>query len=186
MTGTREDRSVLLRVGVGVVLWLTLVVCLVLFVGHEATAAQQAHTLPTETTVPAPSPLVSASVQRDSIVITAAQRAGIPVALALAVSHVEDWSGDSTATSSSGALGIMQVMPGIWESRLAWACGHDDLRNRRYNACIGTHVLAFYLTAQGSVDGALRAYNGATHRHELGDRYVASVLQNLIYPRGSE
>src|ERR1051325_2713720 len=56
-------------------------------------------------------PVPTLSEQRDSIIAQEARRAGAPVALSIAVSHVENWTGDSTAVSPRGAVGIMQVLP---------------------------------------------------------------------------
>src|SRR6266550_1517081 len=62
------------------------------------------------------------SQQRDSIVAYEARRARVPVPLAIAVSHAENWGGDSTALSSSGAVGLMQVMPRTWQHSFEPEC----------------------------------------------------------------
>lgn len=120
------------------------------------------------------------SAERDSIVATEARRAGVPADLAIAVSHVENWTGDSMAVSSAGAVGIMQVMPKYWQDAFPEACGAGSLFERRRNACVGVRVLGLYLAKHTRADLALRAYNGALTYREAGDRYVADVLDRMV------
>lgn len=106
------------------------------------------------------------AVSRDAAVTQAAHKAGISVDMALAVAHVEDFSGNPYAVSKAGAIGIMQVMPG-WIGTYRKACGavpSDSLYNIHYNACLGTHIIRHYLTkCHKVVYCALAGYNGATH-----------------------
>lgn len=124
------------------------------------------------------------SQQRDSIVAKEARRAGTPVALAIAVSHTENWTGDSAAVSSAGAIGIMQVMP-LWQHSFEADCGCASLFNRRANACRGTRVLKLYLDSLPTVNLALRSYHGSNkpRLHLAGDGYVGTVLQRIVFPR---
>lgn len=125
------------------------------------------------------------SKQRDSIVAYAARVHGVPVRLAIAVSHTENWSGDSTAESSVGAIGLMQVMPRYWQHSFEAECGCGSLFDRRRNACKGVLVLKHYLDSLPTVDLALRSYHGSNkpRLHAAGDGYVATVLERLIVPR---
>jgi soluble lytic murein transglycosylase-like protein len=116
------------------------------------------------------------SEQRDTIVAQEARRAGAPVALSIAVSHVENWTGDSMAISTRGAVGLMQVLPKYWQHEFEEECGCGSLFQRRLNACKGVRVLAFYLKQQKTTALALRAYHGSLHLHTAGDDYIASVL----------
>lgn len=129
---------------------------------------------------------------RDSIVASEARRWGIPVRLALAVTRVENWSGDSTAVSSAGAVGIMQVMP-FWKPLLGnnciertgppWSWPIEEQRSlvdMQLNACIGVQVLRDYYLRHGNWNDALRAYNGALTSRK-GDVYVSQVVERLHF-----
>jgi len=124
---------------------------------------------------------LAVSEQRDSIVALEARRVGNPVGLAIAVSHTENWTGDSAAVSSAGAIGIMQVMP-FWQHSFEADCGCAPLTNRRANACRGNHVLRLYLDSLPTVDLALRSYHGSNkpRLHAAGDGYVATVLERIV------
>lgn len=109
-----------------------------------------------------------------------ALRADVPVTLALAVSRAENWGGDTTAVSSAGAVGIMQIMPDIWGDTFLDECyGGDPLLTARRNACLGARILKLYWTAAGGDwNEALRLYNGSSRYPNAGNRYVAAVLRN--------
>lgn len=102
------------------------------------------------------------SEERDSIVAFEARQAGMDPALAIAVSHVENWSGDSTAVHPrSGAVGLMQIMP-FWSDSFQVECyGASDLTTRRRNACIGTRIAVRYFRECGNWNCALTWYVGA-------------------------
>jgi soluble lytic murein transglycosylase-like protein len=139
--------------------------------------------------------------QRDSIVAQEARRAGNPVLLALAVSHVENWGGDSMVVSNAGrqdtatvrraiageqraidslgAVGLMQVLPRMWWHSWENECGCGSLFDRRRNACKGNRILRFYLDREPTVDRALRAYHGSSRHHALGDGYASAVLEQM-------
>jgi len=131
------------------------------------------------------------SQERDSIVAQEARLAGMPVALAIAVSHVENWSGDSTARHpASGAVGLMQILPRTWSDSFAVECGVDSLVVRRRNACVGVHVAVEYFQQRGNWNDALRMYAGAwctardtyercARKIKAGDAYVLAVMQRL-------
>lgn len=137
--------------------------------------------------------------ERDVIVAEEAVKVGVPMEVAVAVSHVENWSGDSTAVSSAGAVGIMQVMPFWPEYRPDWSEECIDrsgppwswsirpsLTERRYNACLGVRVLQLYHRQYGNWNTALRAYNGALRMPRAGDKYVSLVLSRLDFEGGRE
>ena len=131
------------------------------------------------------------SMERDSIVAQAARKAGMPQALAIAMSHVENWSGDSTAVHpKSGAVGLMQVLPKLWADSFMVECGADTIIGRWRNACVGTHVAMRYFQESGNWDDAMRKYAGAwcterdswerCHRKSAaGDQYVQDVVRRL-------
>lgn len=139
--------------------------------------------------------------RRDSIVAESAKRWNIPVELAIAISHVENWSGDSTAVSSAGAVGIMQVMP-MWgpggrydlSGRCVQRAGVPawdlplrdtrDLTNMDLNACLGMQVLRNAFDTHGNWNAALRAYNGAITPWK-GDLYVSQVVERLDFELGT-
>lgn len=134
---------------------------------------------------------IGPSAQRDSIVADEARKAGMPVGLAIAVSHVENWSGDSTARSRVGAIGLMQVMPSHWNDSFLIECGFTSLESRRRNACVGVRVAMLYFEQHGDWNKALRAYNGALCRGvhsyvrcqrlvRAGDEYVLTVMRKLF------
>lgn len=142
--------------------------------------------------VPATQVLVGGlSEQRDSIVAAAAREHGMPVALAIAVSHVENWSGDSAVRHpASGATGLMQVLPRMWGDSFRTECGGGTLIERRRNACVGVRIALRYRRTCGNWDCALRLYVGATctskdtpeqcvRKQRLGAAYVQGVMQRL-------
>jgi soluble lytic murein transglycosylase-like protein len=134
------------------------------------------------TVVSLPAVPLSFSEQRDTLVSQEARRAGVSVALAIAVSHVENWTGDSMAVSARGAVGLMQVVPKYWQHEFEEECGCGSLFQRRLNVCKGVRVLAFYLKQQKTTVLALRAYHGSLALHTAGDTYVALVLDQLVRP----
>lgn len=129
------------------------------------------------------------SMERDSIVSKAAQMAGMPPLLAIAMSHVENWGGDSTATHPvSKAVGILQVLPKMWAHSYTVECGTDSLIGRWRNACVGTHIAKHYFDECGNWDCALVKYVGAECRKTdspercrlkqiAGNEYVRDVMR---------
>lgn len=107
---------------------------------------------------------------RDYVVADEAKKWGVDTLLALAVSHVENWGGDTLARSISGARGVMQVMPTTWMGVFHKECGGSDLINMRQGACYGVLVLKHYLEkCHGRVPCALYRYGDQT------DIYVKQV-----------
>lgn len=159
--------------------WFTQLVCL-LFVLFLIAALPRTSADGTYVAVPVPPPM-ALSDQRDTIVAQESRRAGVPVRLALAVSHVENTSGDSMAVSKRGAVGIMQVLPKYWQHEFEDDCGCGSLFARRRNACVGVRVLGRALQKYKTTNQALRAYHGSLKLHAAGDKYISDVLdQSLV------
>lgn len=119
--------------------------------------------------------LPEAEPTRASVVVEAAQAAGVDPALALATSMIENWSGDRKAWSPTGCcVGIMQVHTmhlGVYDS----LCGGSDLLSLKDNACYGAQILARYLRdCKGDERCALRRYVGADTSNP--SRYITDVL----------
>lgn len=123
-------------------------------------------------------PPLSRSLQRDLIVSREAQRVGIPTQIAIAVSHVEDTSGDSLALSERGAVGIMQVLPTYWLHAWEQECyGDRSLFDRQRNACVGVRVLDRYHRQYGSWMRAFCAYHGSSG--DVCQKYAEAVLSSI-------
>lgn len=130
------------------------------------------------------------SEERDSIVSAQAQRFHMDPSLAIAVSHVENWGGDSAVVHPrSGAIGLMQVMP-FWADSFTTECGTAPLIDRRSNACRGVLISVMYFQACGDWDCALTRYLGAECRPKDGpllcarkrkaaDDYIHGVMKRL-------
>lgn len=126
------------------------------------------------------------SRERDSIVSVEAFRAGVPINKSLAISHTENWIGDSTAVSTSGAVGLMQIMPSYWENAFPDQCyGVGNLFNRKRNACVGVRVLRHYYIEHGNWDQAVRSYLGTTDS-VAENAYVERFERHLASIMGSE
>lgn len=103
-------------------------------------------------------------------VTEAAVRFGIPEAWIYAVMRVES-AGDTSATSSKGAMGLMQVMPATYSAlRSRYGFG-SDAYNPRDNILAGAAYLREMYDRYGS-PGFLAAYNAGPSRYEdsLGGR----------------
>lgn len=129
----------------------------------------------------APQHPLSVSEQRDSIVAQEARKVGIPTPVAIAVSHIENFSGDSLAVSNKGAVGLMQVMPLIWSHKFEEDCGCGSLFPRRRNACLGVHVLKLYHDKHKTWEKTLRAYHGSND-HPQGREYIAAFVEAITAP----
>ena len=79
-----------------------------------------------------------------------------PSLLAAVLLH-ENRALDSSAVSSAGAVGLMQVMPFHAGS---YGCASADLRMVDANICHGARILHLYMVRTRSVPRALRRYNG--------------------------
>lgn len=101
-----------------------------------------------------------------------AVQAGLDTQLVLAVIDVESRF-DSSAVSSAGARGLMQVMP-FWKNELGRE--EDDLFDPATNLRYGCTILAWYLEVEnGDLTRALARYNGSPGK----TRYPERVMQRL-------
>jgi len=108
-------------------------------------------------------------------------RAGVDPRLLLSVLLVEDPGLETTAVSSEGAVGLMQVMPA---HAGGWGCGSDDLTDPDINICHGARILAHYLVASGgNLDRALLRYNGCVRGTNTPDCHLYPVK---VYRRASQ
>lgn len=121
--------------------------------------------------------------QRDSFMAWEARRWGAPPELMIAIGRVEDPTGDSTARSPVGAVGIGQVMP-AWQHAFEEDCGCRPLIDRRANACRAVHIFLTYRDSLHSVAPTLVAYVGARTKtasgHRAGDAYVRQVFDAYV------
>lgn len=108
-------------------------------------------------------------------------RAGVDARLLLSVLLVEDPELETTAVSSEGAVGLMQVMPA---HAGAWGCRSSDLTDPDVNICHGARILAHYLQATGGdLDRALLRYNGCVRGSNTPDCHLYPVK---VYRRASQ
>lgn len=122
-----------------------------------------------------------------SYIHEAARRFRIPAAWIRAVMNAES-AGDVRATSSAGAMGLMQIMPDTWaELRVRHRLGRDPY-DPRDNILAGAAYLREMYDRYGS-PGFLAAYNAGPGRYEeyLAGRplpaetraYVATLLPSF-------
>lgn len=105
-----------------------------------------------------------------------AARLRLSPSLVAAVLLIENRPLDSSAVSSQGAIGLMQVMPIHAGS---YGCASDDLRTVDANICHGTRILHRYIKRSKSVARGLRRYNGCVRGTNTPGcfRYPARVLR---------
>lgn len=108
-------------------------------------------------------------------VVRESRRQRVPVSLIAAVLVTENTTLTPAATSSVGALGLMQVMPMHAGARV---CGSDDLTDVDSNICHGTMILARTLRRTATPTAALLRYNGCVRGTNTPDchRYPVRVL----------
>ena len=89
---------------------------------------------------------------------------------------IENAPFDSTAISTQGAIGMMQVMPVHIGS---YGCLSGDLLNLEANICHGARLLNTYLRRTKSVELALRRYNGCVRGRNTPrcSRYPVRVMR---------
>lgn len=119
-----------------------------------------------------------------NIFIEAARNYDLNPRLLLLLTFIESRF-DPQAVSSKGALGMTQVMPQIWLTRIEFISDRKDLMDPFLNIHAGAHVLRHYLDrAKGNVKLALLMYNrgeGAVNRdilkgHDPSNGYAQKVL----------
>jgi soluble lytic murein transglycosylase-like protein len=93
-----------------------------------------------------------------------------------AVLLIENRGLDSSAVSGQGAVGLMQVMPMHAGS---YGCISRELREVDANICHGSRLLHRYLKRTGSLQVALRRYNGCVRGTNTPrcERYPLRVLR---------
>ena len=105
--------------------------------------------------------------------------------LLAAVLLIENRALDSSAVSSQGAVGLMQVMPIHAGS---YGCASADLQTVDANICHGARILHTYIVRTRSVPRALRRYNGCVrgsntpgcHRYPLRVLRTAARIRREI------
>lgn len=115
-------------------------------------------------------------------VVYEAGRLRMSPSLLAGVLLIENGPADSTAISTQGAIGMMQVMPVHIGS---YGCLSGDLLNLEANICHGARLLNTYLRRTKSVELALRRYNGCVrgrntprcHRYPLRVMRTASSVR---------
>lgn len=106
---------------------------------------------------------------RDSLITEAARRHGVPLQLALAVSHVENTRGLPAARGAAGEVGLMQIMPQVH------GFNPKALEDPAVNVNFGVRLLRSLFERHKSWEQAIRAFNGATDNPTAGDAYVNKV-----------
>jgi hypothetical protein len=93
-----------------------------------------------------------------------------------AVLLIENRGLDSSAVSGQGAVGLMQVMP---MHAGGYGCSSRDLREVDANICHGSRLLHRYIKRTGSLQVALRRYNGCVRGTNTPrcERYPQRVLR---------
>ena len=116
------------------------------------------------------------TLSTQALLVAAASRYGIPVALLLKVAEIES-NYSQAARSSAGAIGVMQLMPAT-----AAELGVDPY-NETQNIDGGARYLKQQFTRFGSWELALAAYNAGPGRVARGEpwpaetrAYVAKIL----------
>jgi soluble lytic murein transglycosylase-like protein len=157
----------------------------VAFAAAPPQAAEQATPAPVEQSKELDRCQVSLSypegiLQWCEIITTQASQAELPPNLIAAV-MLQESGGDETAYSSSGAVGLMQVMPrdGI---AAEFECINgpcfasrptiEELLDPAYNVEYGSHMLAGLINKLGDLREALKAYGPM----DMGYRYADTVL----------
>jgi soluble lytic murein transglycosylase-like protein len=110
-------------------------------------------------------------------VVYEAERNRISPSLLAAVLLIENAPFDTTAISSQGAVGLMQVMPVHIGS---YGCPSRDLNSVEANICHGARILHHYIRrAKGEVPLALKRYNGCVRGKNTPrcHRYPGRVLR---------
>jgi hypothetical protein len=109
-------------------------------------------------------------------VVYEAERNRMSPSLLAAVLLIENAPFDTTAISSQGAVGLMQVMPVHIGS---YGCPSRDLHSVEANICHGARVLHTYVRRAKSVPLALKRYNGCVRGRNTPrcHRYPGRVLR---------
>lgn len=110
------------------------------------------------------------------LILQNSEKHNVPATLIAAVIHQES-SYRAHAQSSSGAIGLMQIIPRYWQK----SCP-GDLYNEEVNINCGSYILSQYHNKAGSWDKALGYYNVGPAGYEnnrssrkSGKKYANSV-----------
>lgn len=109
-------------------------------------------------------------------VVYEAERNRMSPSLLAAVLLIENAPFDTTAISSQGAVGLMQVMPVHIGS---YGCPSKDLHSVEANICHGARILKSYIRRAKSVPVGLTRYNGCVRGRNTPrcHRYPGRVLR---------
>jgi soluble lytic murein transglycosylase-like protein len=109
-------------------------------------------------------------------VVYEAGRAHISPSVLAAVLLIENARFDTSAVSSEGAIGLMQVMPMHVGN---YRCLSGDLLNVEANICHGARLLGMHIHRTKSLDAALRRYNGCVRGRNTPrcQRYPVRVMR---------
>ena len=118
--------------------------------------------------------------RRNTTVRQEAKRWGVPYRIAYAVSHAEVYNADSTAVSSAGAVGIMQIHPGWFGAYDRDCYGPGDMTNLRRNACYGVLLLRRYYDQTESWPAALRLYLGYKKNTPALLAYLDDIIEHMV------
>jgi soluble lytic murein transglycosylase-like protein len=124
-------------------------------------------------------------------VVYEAGRARINPSVLAAVLVIENAAFDTSAVSTEGAIGLMQVMPMHVGN---YRCLSGDLLNVEANICHGARLLSMHLRRSKSLELALRRYNGCVRgrntprcqRYPIRVIRTASKLRREILVTGSK
>jgi len=118
--------------------------------------------------------------RRNAAVRYEARRWDVPYRIAYAVSHAENYNGDSTALNPrTGAIGILQIHP-VHFGALAGVCyGSGSMTNLKRNACYGMKILRGYYDQTGSWSAALRKYLGYKTNTKALLAYLDDVIDHM-------
>jgi soluble lytic murein transglycosylase-like protein len=111
-----------------------------------------------------------------SAIVYEAGRARLSPTLLAGVLLIENAPFDTTAVSTEGAIGLMQVMPVHVGS---YRCLSGDLINVEANICHGARLLSSYVRRGKSVEAGLRRYNGCVRGRNTPrcQKYPVRVLR---------
>lgn len=87
------------------------------------------------------------------------------------ITYASGRSWDAEVVSSTGAMGLMQIMPitGMWVAHyegITWTSPEEILFDPIYNIRIGSRLLSSYIDAY-DLEGGLAAYNGSEQKAAL-------------------
>jgi len=80
------------------------------------------------------------------------------------------------ATSSRGAIGLMQIMPGTWKGSYDFE-NKINLLNEKDNIRTGTHILAGYIKSYGNQDGIVHYQGTGAGCLTCDDQYASKVIK---------